>query len=91
MPQRDTPGRSKLIDASRHAEQTGQHPGHWHLHHLALPAERPGDFTPFRTPEYAEDAATPHGELWRFLAKSLLGLGATQRVLEHQAGLEAGQ
>ena len=82
MPQRDTAARSKFIDASRHAGQTGQHPGPWHLHHLALPAEGPGDFTPFRASEYAEDAATPHGELLRYLAESLLGLGATQRVLE---------
>jgi hypothetical protein len=30
---------------------TSLHPGHWHLHHIALPDDRPGNFTPVGRPE----------------------------------------
>jgi hypothetical protein len=37
---------------------TAKHPGHWELHHIGLPDDRPGDFTPCRPADYAEDRQT---------------------------------
>jgi hypothetical protein len=66
----------------------GLHPGEWHLHHIALPVDRPGNFTPVRKPGYAEEKNSPHGELARYLAVLLLIAGASRRMAEHQAQLE---
>ncbi len=65
-----------------------QHPGHWELHHITLPGDRPGDFTPVGAPQYAEDATSLHGDLLRYLAEVMFGLGAAQCTAEHQAGAE---
>jgi hypothetical protein len=43
--------------------ETSKHPGHWELHHVALPGNRPGDFTPVRLPDYAEETSSPIREL----------------------------
>ncbi len=67
----------------------GLHPGEWQLHHIALPADRPGDFTPVRKPGYAEEKYSPHGELARYLAVLLFIAGASQRIAEHQGAREA--
>ena len=67
----------------------GLHPGEWHLHHIALPADLPGDFTPVRKPGYAEEKHSPHGDLARYLAALLFIAGASQRMDEHLTAREA--
>jgi hypothetical protein len=69
------------------------HPGHWQLHHIALPGDSPSDFTPFSAPGYAEDAEAPHGALLHHLAEMLFGPGAGQPSPAWQAtpDLEAGE
>lgn len=67
----------------------GLHPGEWQLHHIALPADRPGDFTPVRKPGYAEEMYSPHRELARYLAVLLFIAGPAQRAADHQAELQA--
>jgi hypothetical protein len=47
MPLHDTP------DGLPAGCETGKHPGHWQLLHIALPSGGPGDFTPYQAPEYA--------------------------------------
>jgi hypothetical protein len=69
------------------APGAGKHPGHWHLHHIALP-DGPGDFTPYQAPEYAEDGLWPFGEWLKVLA-DVLGPDHAQGIARR--GLEAGQ
>jgi len=63
------------------AEASGQHEGHWSLHHIALPREMPGDFTRIPVPEYAEEELSPFGELLEYLAGAL-GLDRAQVIAE---------
>ena len=68
------------------AEASGQHEGHWSLHHIALPREMPGDFTRIPVPEYAEEELSPFGELLEYLAGAL-GLDRAQVIAErHRSG-----
>ena len=62
--------------------------GRWHEHHIALPAGAPGDFTPYRAPDYAEHVLWPFGEWLEALAE-IAGPGHAQVIA--QRGLEAGQ
>ena len=91
MPPYETPAdaararlRGQVTAAADLAALDGQHPGHWQLHHIALPADRPGDFTPIRPPEYAEQEASSVGELLGYLAEFMLTAGEAQRLAEHQ-------
>jgi hypothetical protein len=63
-------------------------PGHWHAHHTALPGDMPGDFTPVRAPEYAEEEHAVHEPLLEYLA-GLFGIDCAAEA--EQRGLEAGQ
>jgi hypothetical protein len=63
----------------------GVHEGHWSLHHIALPADMPGDFTPVPAPEYAE---AQYGIL--ALLGELLGLDADHARVAAEHELEAG-
>jgi hypothetical protein len=45
---------AQIAGAAAAAAGMGVHEGHWQLHHIALPAEMPGDFTPVPVPDYAE-------------------------------------
>jgi len=65
-----------------------RHPGHWELHHIALPGGGPGDFTPHRQPEYAEHGLSPAATFLDRLAE-LLGLDHALAIA--QRGLEAGR
>jgi hypothetical protein len=62
--------------------------GHWHDHHIALPADAPGDFTPYRAAGYAEHGLWPFGEWLEALAETF-GPDHAQAIA--QRGLEAGQ
>lgn len=64
------------------------HPGHWELHHTALPGDGPGDFTPYPAPDYAEHGLSPAAALLERLAE-ILGPGHAQVIARR--GLEAGQ
>ncbi len=89
-PRDDAAARDHLaanVDAAGHAHGDLD-PGHWHLHHIALPDGRPGDFTPYRAPEYAEQQTGVHEPLLEWLA-GLLTLDHAAAVA--QRGLEAGQ
>ena len=69
--------------------ETGKHPGHWHLHHIALPAAGPGDFTPYRAPDYAEETFGPHEPLLELLGELFdidHAKGIARRGLEAEAG-----
>ena len=63
----------------------GVHEGHWGLHHIALPADMPSDFTPVPAPEYAE---AQYGVL--ALLGELLGLDADHARVAAERELEAG-
>jgi hypothetical protein len=67
--------------------ETDKHPGHWHLHHIVLPSRSPGDFTPYRAPEYAEQEFGMHEPLLEFLAE-LFTVDHAQAIA--QRGREAG-
>jgi hypothetical protein len=67
---------------------TIRHPGHWQLHHIALPNGAPGDFTPYRAPGYAEHGVWPFAEWLEHLGE-VLGADHAQAVTRR--GLEAGQ
>jgi hypothetical protein len=86
--------REQLAGAARHSPVAGYHPGDWRLHQIMLPESRPGDFTPIRPEHYAEDEATPHGDLLRYLA-GMFGIDYGGLIAEHghqlKAGAEAGQ
>ena len=70
------------------AARDGREPGHWQLHHIALPGDGPGDFTPYQAPGYAEHGLRPFGEWLEALAE-LLGPDHAQVIA--QRGREAGQ
>ena len=61
--------------------------GHWYLHHIALP-DGPGDFTPYRAPDYAEHDVWPPGE-WLEALAGVFGPDHAQAIARR--GLEAGQ
>jgi hypothetical protein len=60
--------RDQVAGAAAAAPAIGMHEGHWSLHHIALPAHMPGDFTPVPAPEYAEEQLSLFGELLERLA-----------------------
>jgi hypothetical protein len=66
--------------------ETGKHPGHWQLHHTALPSGGPGDFTPYRAPEHAEQEFGVHEQLLEFVAE-LFTVDHAQAIA--QRGLDA--
>jgi len=82
MPLHETP------DGLPPGYETDKHPGHWQLHHIALPAGAPSDFTPYRAPGYAEHLTWPLPEWLEQLAE-LLGPDHAQAIA--QRGREAGQ
>ena len=86
--------REQVGAAARASADTGQHPGHWGLHHIMLPDSMPGDFTPVRPEHYAEHTATPYSDLLAYLA-GLLGIDYARLIAEHghqlQADAEPGQ
>jgi len=63
-------------------------PGHWEQHHHMLPSGAPGDFTPFRAPDYAEQQYGPHEPFLERLAELLTFDHAAALA---QRGMEAGQ
>jgi hypothetical protein len=75
--------------AARIAQAGGADPGHWHLHHIALPDGTPADFTPFRAPDYAEQAHSPLGEWLERLAE-ILGPDHAAGIAERGRQAEAG-
>jgi hypothetical protein len=77
--------RAQVAGAAAAAPATGVHEGHWSLHHIALPADMPGDFTPVPAPEYAE---AQYGVL--ALLGELLGLDADHARVPAEHELEAG-
>jgi hypothetical protein len=79
--------RHQVNAAARLAALDGRHPGHWHLHHTALP-DGPGDFTPYPAPYYAEHGLWPPGE-WLVVLAELVGPDHAQVIA--QRGREAGQ
>ena len=91
-PRDDTTAREHLaanVDAAGRASLAGgADPGHWQMHHIALPAGGPGDFTPYRAPDYAEEQHLVHEPLLEVLA-GLFGVDHVS-ALRHR-GLEAGQ
>jgi hypothetical protein len=60
--------RGRVTAAAGQAALDSRQAGHWHLHLIALPGSTPGDFTPHRAPEYAEDEAAVHEQLLEWLA-----------------------
>lgn len=81
---------SKTPDGLPPGFATWKDPGHWHLHHAAV-HPGPGDWTPYRAPDYVEEKLTPVGELLHHLGELLdiAGPDHTQRLMER--GKEAGQ
>ena len=90
-PARDDQARGQLrgqVTAAHDAAAAGwRHPGHWELHHIALPGDGPGDFTPYRAPDYAEHGLSPLAFLERLA--EILGPDHARAIT--QRGLEAGQ
>ena len=87
-PPRDEMTARAHLRSNVHAAMAGQRdPGHWHLHHLAL-ADGPGDFTPYRAPDYAAHGLRPLGEWIEALAE-IFGPDHAQVIARR--GLEAGQ
>ena len=78
---------AQVNGAAAVAEASGQHEGHWSLHHIALPRKMHGDFTRIPVPEYAEEELSPFGELLEYLAGAL-GLDRAQAIAERD--IEAG-
>ena len=76
---------AQVAGAAAAAPAMGVHEGHWSLHHIALPADMPGDFTPVPAPEYAE---AQYGIL--ALLSELLGLDAGHARVTAEHELEAG-
>jgi hypothetical protein len=76
---------AQVAGAAAAAPAMGVHEGHWSLHHIALPADMPGDFTPVPAPEYAE---AQYGIL--ALLSELLGLDADHARVTAEHELEAG-
>ena len=79
--------RGQVTAAAQAAALDWRHPGHWELHHIALPGDGPGDFTPYRAPEYAEHGLSPLAFL-EHLAE-ILGPDHARAIAGR--GLEAGQ
>jgi hypothetical protein len=77
---------AQVLGAAAAAEATGQHEGHWSLHHIALPRGMPGDLTRIPVPEYAE-------EQYGILAQlgQMLGLDADHAHVRAKPDMEAGQ
>jgi hypothetical protein len=69
------------------AASASHDPGHWHLHHIAL-LDGPGDFTPYRAPDYAAHGLFPFGE-WLEAMAEIFGPDHAQVIARR--GLEAGQ
>ena len=78
---------TQVLGAAAAAEASGQHEGHWGLHHIALPGKMSGDFTRTQVPDYVEEEFFPFGELLGYLAE-VLGLDHAQAIAE--CGMEAG-
>lgn len=78
---------AQVLGAAAAAEASGQHEGHWSLHHIALPRKMPGDFTKTPVPDYVEEEFSLFGELLGHLAE-MLGLDHAQAITER--GMEAG-
>jgi hypothetical protein len=76
---------AQVAGAAAAAPAMGVHEGHWSLHHIALPADMPGDFMPVPAPEYAE---AQYGIL--ALLGELLGLDAEHARVTAEHELEAG-
>ena len=76
---------AQVAGAAAAAPAMGVHEGHWSLHHIALPADMPSDFTPVPAPEYAEEQ---YGIL--ALLGELLGLDAGHARVTAEHELEAG-
>ena len=77
---------AQVSGAAAAAEVSGQHQGHWSLHHIALPREMPGDFNRISVPEYVQEELSPFGELLEYLAGAL-GLDRAQVIAER--GIQA--
>ena len=81
------PRDDKTARANVQAAEAACHPGHWQLHHIAL-ADAPGNFTPYRAPDYAEHGLGPFGEWIEALAEIF---GSDHAQIMARRGLEAGQ
>jgi len=79
--------RGQVAAAAHAAAADWRHSGHWELHHTALPGDGPGDFTPYRAPEYAEHGLSPLA----FLERLAEVLGPDHADAIAQRGMEAGQ
>ena len=79
--------RGQVAAAADVAAVDWRHPGHWELHHTALPGDAPGDFTPYRAPDHAEHGLSPLAFLERLA--EVLGPDHAQAIA--QRGMEAGQ
>jgi hypothetical protein len=77
----------QVTAAAAAAAADWRHPGHWELHHTALPGDGPGDFTPYRAPDHAEHGLSPLA----FLERLAEILGPDHAQVIAQRGLEAGQ
>jgi hypothetical protein len=86
-PRDDKAARAHLQANIEAAADASLDPGHWPLHHIALPGG-PGDFTPYQAPEYAEHSLWPFGE-WLEALADVLGPDHAQCIARR--GLEAGQ
>jgi hypothetical protein len=85
-PPRDDQTARAHLRANVQAALWHEDPGHWHVHHIALPGDMPGDFTPVRTPEYAEEEHAVHEPLLEYLA-GLFGIDHAQGI--QRRGLDA--
>jgi len=83
----DTTARAHLRANVQAARAGDGDPGHWQLHHIAL-ADGPGDFTPYRAPDYAEHGLRPLGA-WTEALSEIFGPDHAQVITRR--GLEAGQ
>ena len=86
-PKDDKTAPAHLITNVQAAAAGDLHPGDWRRHTLVT-VNAPGDFTPARTPDYAETHQGLLGELLRYPGE-VLGPGYSQSTA--QRGLEAGQ
>ena len=84
--------RGQVTAAAGQAAADGRHPGHWHLHYIALPSGAAGDFTPYRAPDYAEEEHAVHEPLLEWLA-GLAGIDYAAAIggRAAEADKEAGQ
>jgi hypothetical protein len=75
----DTTARAHLRANVQAAAGGDRHPGHWHLHHIALATGMSGDFTPYRAPDYAEEERAAYEQFLEYLA-GLLGIERAQGI-----------